>query len=301
MYYTIFSVFIVILAICFLAFQKLQARITNQKEKKIFAIFVCGPDPTQDVSCPSCRNLRGQTYIDLLKSDDKKQAKDEEWKEYMIYQNEFPSPQELLSVSCIIITGSKHDAYTDDAEWKLRLQEVIRNIHHNNAHNENKIKLLGICFGHQIIMHSLRGNTNKKVVGRNTRKTTIELGLVKINLNDKFYEFWKDYNITINDKALYILEAHNDVVFRLPSHLKNAEVLASSTYTDIEMYHVGDYILAVQGHPEFTTKYLSNAIQQNMKYMNITQSQVDDILENMKVNQPSTDQWKLMFKKWIRC
>eukprot|EP01084_Bolivina_argentea_P222118 376042_1 len=133
----------------------------TKEEKKIFAVFVCGPDPTQCLDDPDATNERGQTYVDLLK-DDSFAPEEEEWKEYMIYRNEFPSTNDLSSFSVIVITGSKHDAYTDDAEWKLKLQAIILDIYENRI----MVKLLGVCFGHQIIIHSLRYSEDE-YVGRN--------------------------------------------------------------------------------------------------------------------------------------
>eukprot|EP01084_Bolivina_argentea_P021320 39597_1 len=264
---------------------------------RIFAIFVCGPDPTQNMQDPNSKNLRGQTYRNLLQNSD---DNNESWREYMIYKNDFPSQEDILLFSGIIITGSKHDAHTNDAEWKLKLQEIIKDI----FHNQRQIKLLGICFGHQMIIHSLRNNEKDEiVVGRNTKKDTMELGLLSVTLTDKFDLFWNKYNIKINDELLWVHQAHNDVVFKLPEEITNngnASILAYSQYTDIEMYHIGQYILGVQGHPEFTTEYLSNAIVENQKYMRLTDNELQRILETMKLNEPSLNEWQCMLKAWLR-
>eukprot|EP01083_Nonionella_stella_P195234 719337_1 len=156
---------------------------------KIFAVFVCGPDPTQNAQDPNAINLRGQTYINLLQNVNNNQ---EEWKQYMIYKDEFPSNEEMNTFTGIVITGSKHDAYTNDAQWKLKLQQIIRDIYDN----KRRIKILGICFGHQMIMHALRDmDRDEVVVGRNKKKTKIEIGLLSINLTDKFQRFWDKYNV----------------------------------------------------------------------------------------------------------
>eukprot|EP01083_Nonionella_stella_P076234 207635_1 len=265
---------------------------TANTNTKIFAVFVCGPDPMQCVEDPTAPNQRGQTYVDLLRNDDD----DEEWREYMIYRNEFPSTRDLASFSAIIITGSKHDAYTDDEPWKLQLQLMIRDIYYNRR----TIKLLGVCFGHQIIIHSLR-NSEDDVVGRNRVRNKMEIGLVSVDLNDKFHAFWNRFDIKVDGNALRIHEAHQDVVYRLPA-IPDAEVMAQSTYTDIEMYHIGDNIVGLQGHPEFTTAYITTAMQRNTKYMSriYTQQQIQQILQNMRQNEANREEWRYILGKWIR-
>jgi GMP synthase-like glutamine amidotransferase len=52
------------------------------------------------------------------------------------------------------ITGSTYDAY-DNQDWILNLIDVIKNITH-----VKKKKLLGICFGHQIIGRALGGEVS---------------------------------------------------------------------------------------------------------------------------------------------
>merc|ERR1712130_372726 len=100
-------------------------------------------------------------------------------------------------------------------------------------------------------------------------------------------------------KTLSILEAHQDVVFKLPD-LPDAKVMASSEFTDVEMYHIGDHVLAVQGHPEFTTKYLSGAIKKNQKLLKLSDEEANQKLKSLKEKEPDTKEWKLIFQTWFR-
>ena len=57
--------------------------------------------------------------------------------------------------------------------------------------------------------------------------------------------------------SLSIIQIHQDEVFEVPY---GAEVIASSDKTGVEMFSIGDHILGIQGHPEYTKDILYNLI-----------------------------------------
>lgn len=57
--------------------------------------------------------------------------------------------------------------------------------------------------------------------------------------------------------SLNIVELHQDEVYEIPL---GAEVIASSNKIGVEMFAIGDHILGIQGHPEFTKDILLNLI-----------------------------------------
>ncbi|GKQ81081.1 hypothetical protein KAM448_33750 [Aeromonas caviae] len=59
-------------------------------------------------------------------------------------------PPDLTECDAWLITGSRHDAYSD-IPWILALRDWIR-----RAHDAN-VKLAGVCFGHQVIAQALGG------------------------------------------------------------------------------------------------------------------------------------------------
>ena len=67
-----------------------------------------------------------------------------EWQfmNYAVHQSEFP--QSLDECDGYITTGSRHSVY-DDIPWIERLEEFVRDL------NGAQKKLVGICFGHQLI------------------------------------------------------------------------------------------------------------------------------------------------------
>jgi glucosinolate gamma-glutamyl hydrolase len=52
-----------------------------------------------------------------------------------------------------------------------------------------------------------------------------------------------------------VIEFHQDEVCELPP---KAEVLARSDKTGVEMFRLGDQVLGVQGHPEYSKDILMN-------------------------------------------
>ncbi|KAL4910530.1 Aldehyde/histidinol dehydrogenase [Aspergillus multicolor] len=57
----------------------------------------------------------------------------------------------LEKVDCVLLTGSKHSAFGND-RWILRLLEYVK-----TAIESDRVRVLGICFGHQIIGRALGG------------------------------------------------------------------------------------------------------------------------------------------------
>ncbi|CAN1326226.1 Gamma-glutamyl peptidase 5, partial [Linum perenne] len=57
--------------------------------------------------------------------------------------------------------------------------------------------------------------------------------------------------------SLSIIECHQDEVWEVPS---GAEVIAFSDKTGVEMFTIGDHILGIQGHPEYTKDILCSLI-----------------------------------------
>lgn len=165
----------------------------------------------------------------------------ETWCVFNLLDNEFPSEEVLHQYEGFVITGSRHDAHGSDP-WVLRLCELIRKVH------KEKIKLLGICFGHQVISRALGGKTGRSVHGW-------EVGLRKISVLDALNA--KPYALKFPASAI-IVEIHQDQVSELP---QNAELLALSEKTSAEMYAVGDHVFCIQGHPEFTEDIVMNILE----------------------------------------
>ena len=75
---------------------------------------------------------------------------------YDVTKNTYPD--DINECNGYLITGSKLSVY-DDVHWIRELEEYIRYL------NSAEKKLLGVCFGHQLIAKALGGSVRKATAG----------------------------------------------------------------------------------------------------------------------------------------
>ena len=102
-------------------------------------------------------------YPDMFTALLAKADPDLEFAVYDVEEGEYPD--DIDEVDAYLITGSKSSVYEEKA-WIARLMDFVRELHAREK------KIVGICFGHQIIAHALGGKTEKSHkgwgVGRHT-------------------------------------------------------------------------------------------------------------------------------------
>lgn len=131
-----------------------------------------------------------------------------------------------------LATGSRKSAYDDD-EWIHRTAGFIR------AAAATDAPFVGICFGHQLLAHALEGTVARAPGGWGA-------GIHAVEVAQK--EPWMDP--FRSDARLHFM--HRDQVARLPA---GAEVLWSAEHCPVAAFTVGDTMLGIQAHPEFTVAY----------------------------------------------
>lgn len=151
--------------------------------------------------------------------------------EFKVAQGQFP-----VSVNeCEIwfITGSPKSVY-EELPWISRLKIFIQQLH------EAKAKTIGICFGHQIVAEALGGKVTKSQKGWGVGMRSFELLQGKPWMNPA------------QQKNMSLLFSHQDQVEELPP---GAELLAQNQFCPYQMLQIGEHILTMQGHPEFTVEF----------------------------------------------
>jgi len=153
--------------------------------------------------------------------------------EYRVTEGELP----LNADDCdaYLLTGSSYGAY-EDIPWIHSLTAFIQKV---NA--TKNIKMIGICFGHQILAHALGGKVEKAKQGWG-------LGRREFQLQNTLSSDTPSWMTPLpKEHALYY--AHQDQVIKLP---EDAQRLASDSFCQNGMFLLNDRILGIQGHPEFT-------------------------------------------------
>jgi len=154
---------------------------------------------------------------------------------YDVSKGEFPAT--IDECDAYLITGSIKGAYEND-EWITTLIQFIR-----DCHTAGK-KLVGICFGHQILAHALGGKTEKSAKGWG-------LGLKTFDIFNP--QPWM--NGTPANCSLYF--SHQDQVVQLPPDAKR---LGGNNFCENAFFAIGDQVLGIQGHPEFTPDIMQDIL-----------------------------------------
>ncbi|MEH6639230.1 MAG: GMP synthase [Porticoccaceae bacterium] len=158
-----------------------------------------------------------------------------EYRYYQVQQGELPQhPDEC---DAYLITGSKAGVY-DPLPWMAPLQKWIADFHRRDA------KLTGICFGHQIIAHSLGGYAEESTRGWG-------VGVLATQIQNL------DHQHDSRPGTLQLIHSHRDQVVTLPPE---ATRLAGSDFCPNAAMALGNTVLTFQGHPEFTPEYFQRLI-----------------------------------------
>jgi len=155
---------------------------------------------------------------------------------FAVHQDRFP--KSIAECDAWIATGSKHAVYEGHA-WVARASQFLREL------GKEKRPFVGICFGHQLLAHAMGGEVAKARQG---------WGVGALRVDVLRHEPWMDPPMA----SFRIQHMHQDQVQRLP---EGSVLLGRSPHCDVGMFRVGESMLGIEGHPEFTREFGSALIE----------------------------------------
>lgn len=171
-----------------------------------------------------------QGYGQMFKQLFSRQPIAAEFAVFNVMQEQYPDEEQRYDA--YLVTGSKADSFGADP-WIQTLKAYLL------SRYERGDKLLGVCFGHQLLALLLGGKSERATQGWG-------VGIHHYTLASKAP--WMSPAM----EDLTLLISHQDQVTALPH---NATVIASSDFCPFAAYHINDQVLCFQGHPEFIHDY----------------------------------------------
>jgi len=141
-------------------------------------------------------------------------------------------PAAVDECDAYITTGSKASVYDEEA-WIEVLQAFIIRL------REAKIKLIAICFGHQLVAQAFGGRVLSSDKGWGVGVHAMHVAPI---------EKWQESL----PRVCHVLVSHQDQVVELPP---GAALIAGSDFCPYAMFQLDDTMLTIQGHPEFSKPY----------------------------------------------
>jgi len=146
-------------------------------------------------------------------------------------------PESFEAYAAVILTGSRADAFSAEP-WVVELRERV------NTLLARRKKLLGICFGHQILGYCLGAPVGRAPQGWN-------MGRMQYRWHEPAYA------AAHGSVTFHLLATHQDQVLDIPP---GARLLASNHTCPVAAFAVDDHVLSLQPHPEMDVTILGNLI-----------------------------------------
>lgn len=180
------------------------------------------------------------------------------------------TPQSVDECEAWVITGSSLSAY-EEVSWIQELGRFVVDCY------KAQQKMIGICFGHQLIAHYLGGRTEKAPGGWGVGVRSFRVVKQKSWMQPELGE-------------VSLLFSHQDQVVQLPPQ---AELLGTDEFCTNQLYCIGEHVLSLQGHPEFTPEFAKSRLDTRIE--RVGQVKYDEAIPTLSQKTHS-----LQIGEWMR-
>ena len=209
----------------------------------------------------------------------------------------------IIEYDVYLITGSFSSAYEDlpwindlkalilsifEIEFKTQEAEKQKSIEIKSARMSKNIKLLGICFGHQIIAHALGEICGNGLCSKNPQGWTLGVDSIFINgedsinywnyLQKKLSSYKQDNSANLPaPSTLHLLMnyVHQDHILNIPTLYNIKSFGEHPTAKHSYGFYNWSNLLTFQGHPEFDLEVMESIIDTLQKKDVISEENVD--------------------------
>ncbi|MBK7315081.1 glutamine amidotransferase-related protein [Candidatus Aalborgicola defluviihabitans] len=137
-------------------------------------------------------------------------------------------PASFDTYDAVLLTGSRADSFSDEP-WVVELRRQV------TALLQSGKKMVGVCFGHQLIALCMGAPVGRAPQGWGAGRMT--------------YDWHRpDLPHQADRTQIALLASHQDQVLELPP---GATLVASSDFCPVAAFTVGDAVFCIQPHPEF--------------------------------------------------
>ncbi|MDO6683293.1 MULTISPECIES: GMP synthase [unclassified Oceanobacter] len=197
-------------------------------------------------------------------------AQDWEFRYYRVTRGELPAT--LDECDAFLITGSKTGVY-DEVDWLAPLTLWVQQAY--AAHKP----LIGICFGHQLLAHTLGG-----IAARSDRGWGIGVRSSQVMTQPE----WSCHSA----EQFRLIYSHRDQVEQLPAR---ATRLACCHFCPNAAFYIDNRVLAFQGHPEFTAEYTRRLLPRRQRCIGESRFQSGMATLTQPTDTRLVGQWMLDF------
>jgi len=152
-------------------------------------------------------------------------------------------PDDFDAYDAVLLTGSRADSFSDEP-WVRTLRDKVAGL------LLQRKKLLGICFGHQLIALCLGAQVGRAPQGWGMGRMRYDwVGPKPLAARGAGAVGGADAGAAA---SVSLLASHQDQVMTLPP---GATLVARSDFCPVAAYAVDDHVFCVQPHPEFVEAY----------------------------------------------